>query len=61
MIGVLAAKGQSLDGRDQDDTVFVPVTTAQRTLFGTQFPGSVRFIAVQADFAGGDARQPSAT
>jgi putative ABC transport system permease protein len=48
VIGVLAAKGQSLDGRDQDDTVFVPVTTAQRRLFGTQFPGSVRFVVAQA-------------
>ena len=48
VIGVLAAKGQSLDGRDQDDTLFVPVTTAQRRLFGTQFPGSVRFVVAQA-------------
>jgi putative ABC transport system permease protein len=48
VIGVLAAKGQSLDGRDQDDTVFIPVTTAQTRVFGTQFPGSVRFIAAQA-------------
>jgi putative ABC transport system permease protein len=48
VIGLLAPKGQSLDGRDQDDTAFVPVTTAQRRLFGTQFPGSVRFIVAQA-------------
>ncbi len=48
ILGVLAAKGQSLDGRDQDDTVLVPVTTAQRKLFGTQFAGTVRFISVQA-------------
>ncbi len=48
VLGVLAAKGQSLDGRDQDDTVLVPVTTAQRKLFGTQFAGTVRFISVQA-------------
>ncbi|HVN35868.1 MAG TPA: ABC transporter permease [Casimicrobiaceae bacterium] len=48
VIGVLAAKGQSLDGRDQDDTVLIPVTTAQRKVFGSQFPGSVRFIMVQA-------------
>jgi putative ABC transport system permease protein len=48
VIGLLASKGQSLDGRDQDDTVFIPVTTAQTRVFGTQFPGSVRFIAVQA-------------
>ena len=51
VLGVLAAKGQSLDGRDQDDTVIVPVTTAQRQLFGSQFPGSVRFIMVQANSA----------
>ncbi len=48
VLGVLAAKGQSLDGRDQDDTVLVPVTTAQRKLFGTQFAGTVRFIMVQS-------------
>ncbi|MBI3901824.1 MAG: ABC transporter permease [Nitrosomonadales bacterium] len=48
VLGVLAAKGQSLDGRDQDDTVLVPVTTAQRKLFGTRFGGAVRFIMAQA-------------
>ena len=51
VLGVLAAKGQSLDGRDQDDTVLVPVTTAQRKLFGTQFAGTVRFIMAQASSA----------
>jgi len=51
VLGVLAAKGQSLDGRDQDDTVIIPVTTAQRKLFGTQFVGSVRFVSVQATSA----------
>jgi putative ABC transport system permease protein len=51
VLGVLAPKGQSLDGRDQDDTVIVPVTTAQRKLFGTQFAGSVRMIMVQAESA----------
>ena len=48
VIGVLASKGQSLDGRDQDDTVFIPVTTAQRKVFGSQFPGTVRFMMAQA-------------
>jgi len=48
VIGVLAAKGQSIMGQDQDDTVFVPITTAQRKLFGTAFPGMVRAIAVKA-------------
>jgi putative ABC transport system permease protein len=51
VLGVLAAKGQSLDGRDQDDTVLVPVTTAQRKLFGSQFAGTVRFIMTQAESA----------
>jgi putative ABC transport system permease protein len=51
VLGVLEAKGQSLDGRDQDDTVLVPVTTAQRKLFGSQFAGTVRFIMTQAESA----------
>ena len=49
VMGVLESKGQSLDGRDQDDTIIVPLTTAQRKLFGGQTPGSVRQIMVQAD------------
>ena len=51
VLGVLGAKGQSLDGRDQDDTVLIPVTTAQRKLFGSQFAGTVRFIMAQATSA----------
>jgi putative ABC transport system permease protein len=49
VLGVLGAKGQSLDGRDQDDTVLIPVTTAQRKLFGTRIGGTVRFIMAQAE------------
>ncbi len=51
VIGVLGSKGQSLDGRDQDDTVIIPLSTAQRKVFGTPFLGSVRMIMVQADSA----------
>ncbi len=51
VIGLLARKGQSLDGRDQDDTILVPVTTAQRKLFGSQFLGTVRYMMVQAGSA----------
>jgi len=48
VIGVLAAKGQDPRGQDQDDTVYVPVTAAQKKLFGTAFPGMVRVIMVKA-------------
>ncbi len=48
VVGVLKRKGQSLDGRDQDDSVLVPITTAQSKLFGNRFPGTVRFMFVQA-------------
>ncbi len=51
VVGVLEEKGQSLDGMDQDDTILIPVTTAQRKLFGAPFQGSVRFILVQANSA----------
>jgi putative ABC transport system permease protein len=47
IVGVLGPKGQGMDGRDQDDTLLVPLTTAQRQVFGSQFPGSVRMIMVQ--------------
>ena len=51
VIGVLAEKGQSAQGQDQDDTIMIPVTTAQKKLFGTQFPGMVRIIMVKAKSA----------
>jgi putative ABC transport system permease protein len=34
VIGVLAAKGQSGSGNDQDDVIFVPITTAKLRLLG---------------------------
>ncbi len=52
VIGVLEPKGQSAQGQDQDDTVLIPVTTSQKKLFGTQFPGMVRIILVKAKSAG---------
>ncbi|MDD4927964.1 MAG: ABC transporter permease [Gallionella sp.] len=47
VLGVLGTKGQGMDGRDQDDTILIPLTTAQRNVFGTPFPGTVRMIMVQ--------------
>lgn len=48
VVGVLSSKGQTTWGQDQDDLVFVPLTTGQKQLFGQSFPGMVRSIAVQA-------------
>ncbi|MDX1656608.1 MAG: ABC transporter permease, partial [Candidatus Competibacteraceae bacterium] len=36
VIGVMADKGQNLQGQDQDDMVLVPLTTAQKRLLGGQ-------------------------
>lgn len=41
VIGVLGPKGQSAQGSDQDDIIFIPFSTAERKVFGTQFLGSV--------------------
>lgn len=47
VVGVLTEKGQSLSGRDQDDNVFIPLTTSERQITGNQFPGSIRYMTVQ--------------
>jgi len=47
VIGTLKSKGQ-MGPMDQDDLVFIPITTAQRKVFGTDFPGSVNQIIVKA-------------
>jgi putative ABC transport system permease protein len=48
VIGILESKGQSVIGQDQDDVIFIPLTTAQKRIFGTTMPGMVRTIAVKA-------------
>ena len=48
VIGLLKTKGQSGMGQDQDDLVFIPITTAQKKVFGTSFPGTVSMITVKA-------------
>lgn len=45
VIGVLASKGQSAGGQDQDDTVIIPLTTAQERMMGITY---VQTISVQA-------------
>jgi putative ABC transport system permease protein len=48
VLGVLVKKGQSDHGQDQDDTIIVPLTTAQKKIFGNRFVGMVRQISVKA-------------
>lgn len=48
VVGVLERKGPSPRGDDQDDVVYVPITTAQKKLIGVSFPGMVRIIMVKA-------------
>lgn len=48
VIGVLQARGQSGMGQDQDDAVYIPITTAQKKLMGITFPDQVKMIMLQA-------------
>jgi putative ABC transport system permease protein len=48
IIGVLDRKGQSPQGQDQDDAIFVPFRTAQRNLVRSQMQNSVGAIMVKA-------------
>ena len=48
IIGLLKTKGENGMGMDQDDLVFIPITTAQKKVFGTDFPGMVKMINVKS-------------
>jgi putative ABC transport system permease protein len=48
VVGILAVRGQSGNGQDQDDTIYIPLSTAQKKVLGTQFPDMVKRILVQA-------------
>ncbi|MEI6703375.1 MAG: ABC transporter permease [Deltaproteobacteria bacterium] len=48
VIGVLDRKGQSPQGQDQDDAIFVPVRTAQRNLVRAQNTNIVGAVMVKA-------------
>ena len=48
IIGLLKPKGQNGMGQDEDDTVFIPILTAQKKVFGSDFPGTVNMIMVKA-------------
>ena len=48
VIGLLERKGQSPTGQDQDDTIFVPLRTAQRNLVRSQNTNTVGAVMVKA-------------
>lgn len=49
IIGVLASKGQSTGGQDQDDVVLIPLTTAQERLIGITYVRSINVQVSDAD------------
>jgi len=51
VVGLMERKGQSPQGTDQDDIVFVPFRTAKTKLLGSQFPKSAGSITVKAKSA----------
>jgi len=50
VIGLLGSKGQS-GPFDQDDLIFIPISTAQKKVFGTDFPGTVSQIVIKCQDA----------
>jgi len=53
VLGVLASKGQSGFGRDQDDQVVVPITTHQERLTGQSWVNSINISASDPDTVNG--------
>ena len=49
IVGVLARKGQTAGGMDQDDVVLIPYTTAQTRLSGSSFIGQILVSAYSPD------------
>lgn len=49
IVGVMASKGQTMQGQDQDDVVIIPFTTAERKVLGTPFLGTVGIILVATE------------
>jgi macrolide transport system ATP-binding/permease protein len=44
-VGVLAAKGHSASGQDQDDVMFIPFATSQERVLGVSAPSSTQTLA----------------
>ena len=48
VIGVLEERGQNSMGMDQDDIVFIPISTAQKKVMGMRIPDQVKLVMLQA-------------
>ena len=48
VVGVLEKRGENGMGQDQDDAVFIPISTAQKKLMGVSFPDQVQMVMLQA-------------
>ncbi len=48
VIGALTTRGQSGHGQDQDDMIYMPLSTVQKKVSGTQFPDMVNMLMLQA-------------
>ena len=51
VIGVTSSRGQSGPGMDQDDMIYIPLSTAQKKVTGISFPDMVNMIMLQAETA----------
>ena len=51
VLGVLAPKGQSFMGQDQDDFIAVPFSTAERRVLGTKFLGTIGVVFLSTERA----------
>ena len=49
VIGLIASKGSSSMGQDQDDIVLIPITTAQERLLGITYVRSINVQVTEAD------------
>ncbi len=59
VVGVLAKKGQSQMGQDQDDVVLMPYTTVRRKLWNASGPGGKAVSRILMAATGPDATKPA--
>jgi putative ABC transport system permease protein len=58
VIGVMAGKGQSALGQDQDDVIFVPLDTGRRRIVGRNYARDHSVQTIMVKFASEDAINP---